>query len=136
MNVSATLAAKVRQRAGLRCEYCQMSQSLQGASFHIEHILPRVHGGKTAMPNLALACPGCNLHKSDHTAAKDPATGAVVPLYHPRRDKWDEHFEWAGVQLKALTPSGRATIKQLQLNHPRRLMIRRAESNFGLFPPA
>ena len=135
MNVPATLAAKVRQRAGHRCEYCQMCQSLQGANFHIEHILPRVHGGKTIQANLALACPGCNLHKADRTSAKDPTTGEMVPMFHPRHDVWDDHFDWDGVQLKALSSSGRATVRLLQLNHPRRLLIRRAESRFGLFPP-
>ena len=59
MNVPAALAALVKERAEHRCEYCRMSQSLQGATFHIEHILPRSHGGTTHLANLALACPGC-----------------------------------------------------------------------------
>ena len=112
-----------------------MSQSLQGASFHIEHIQPRVHGGKTIFANLALACPGCNLHKADRTSSKDPATGDLVPLFHPRKDTWDDHFHWSGTRLEALSAAGRSTIRQLQLNHPRRLLIRQAEGRFGLFPP-
>ena len=28
----------VRARAGDRCEYCRMHQSLQGATFHVEHV--------------------------------------------------------------------------------------------------
>ncbi len=135
MNVPAALAARVRQRANHRCEYCRMSQSLQGASFHIEHIQPRVHGGKTFLANLALACPGYNLHKADRISAKDPATENLVPLFHPRKNSWHEHFHWSGTRLEALSAAGRSTVRRLQLNHPRRLLIRKAEGRFGLFPP-
>lgn len=50
-----------------RCEYCQMHQSLQGATFHLEHAVPRSAGGTDELDNLALACPSCNLHKADRT---------------------------------------------------------------------
>ncbi|MCC6493511.1 MAG: HNH endonuclease [Pirellulales bacterium] len=46
-----------------------MHQSLQGASFHLEHVVQRAHGGQTDPSNLAYACPGCNLRKSDRTEA-------------------------------------------------------------------
>jgi hypothetical protein len=32
-------AREVETRAGSRCEYCRMHQALQGATFHVEHIL-------------------------------------------------------------------------------------------------
>lgn len=135
MIVSLQLAAQVRRRAGNRCEYCRMSQSLQGATFHIEHIVPRALGGATNMANLALACPGCNLHKADRVTAQDPDTDAVVPLFHPRKHLWDTHFEWSHTKVIGKTPTGRATLAALQLNRPRRLLIRKAETSFGLFPP-
>ncbi|WP_133795073.1 HNH endonuclease [Prosthecobacter fusiformis] len=135
MNVPVSLALKVRQRAGYRCEFCRMSQSLQEASFHIEHILPRVHGGETALPNLALACPGCNLHKADRTHAKNPGTGEIVSLFHPRKHSWGDHFEWVAFRLEGKSPEGGATVALLKQNHPRRLLIRKAEHGFGLFPP-
>jgi hypothetical protein len=34
-----------------------------------------------------------------------------------------------------LTPTGRATVAALDLNHPRRLRIREPEEWFNLFPP-
>ena len=43
-------------RAGDRCEYCRLAQKGQEATFHIDHILPKVAGGWTAAANLALAC--------------------------------------------------------------------------------
>jgi len=135
MSVPAALALRVRRRAGERCEYCRMSQTLQGASFHIEHILPRSLGGRSILGNLAFACPGCNLHKADRISAVDPLTHATVPLFHPRKEVWNAHFEWSGSRITGRTAIGRATIAMLQLNHSRRLLIRRAEHRFGLFPP-
>ena len=35
----------ITARSGGCCEYCQMHQSLQGATFHVEHVIPRVRGG-------------------------------------------------------------------------------------------
>jgi hypothetical protein len=39
------------------------------------------------------------------------------------------------LQLEGRTSTGRATIAALKLNAERRLLIRRAEERFGLFPP-
>lgn len=122
-------------RAQDRCEYCRMHQSLQGATFHIEHIVPTAQGGPSTDHNLALACPGCNLHKSDRVEAPDPITGARVPLFNPRAQAWNEHFAWNGWYIVGRTPAGRATVEALGLNHPRRLRIREAESLSGIFPP-
>ena len=135
MTVPAALAARVRRRAENRCEYCRMSQSLQGASFHIEHIIPRKHGGRTVFENLALACPGCNLHKADRTHAEDPLMDEIVPLFHPRKSRWNDHFEWRGTRIRGKTATVRATLTALQFNQARRLLIRDAERGFGLFPP-
>jgi hypothetical protein len=136
--VSPTWAETCRQviaRAADRCEYCRMHQSLQGATFHVEHILPASADGSDDPDNLCLACPGCNLHKSDRTTAADPDAGVAVPLFHPRRERWGDHFTWDGVRVVGLTPTGRATVAALDLNAARRLRIREAEKLFGLFPP-
>jgi hypothetical protein len=125
----------VTLRAGRRCEYCQMHQSLQGATFHLEHIIPRILGGSSELGNLALACPSCNLHKADRTSGANPSNGEVIPFFNPRQDNWNTHFDWDDVTLIAKTEIGRVTIKALDLNHERRIRIRRAEQLFGLFPP-
>src|ERR1043166_3917240 len=56
MNLPAERAITVRDRAANRCQYCLMHQSLQGATFHVEHIIPKSKGGSSDLPNLALAC--------------------------------------------------------------------------------
>jgi hypothetical protein len=113
-----------------------MHQSLQGASFHVEHIVPLSLGGTDDVDNLAWACPGCNLKKSNRVTAVDPATGMEVRLFHPRRDRWEEHLTWQGYFLVGLTPMGRALIAAFDLNHTRRYQIRQAEELFNLFPLA
>jgi hypothetical protein len=126
---------QVEVRAAARCEYCRMLQALQGATFHVEHIIPDSRGGPSELDNLAWACPGCNLRKTNRTDAVDPQTGEVVPLFHPRKDCWSVHFRFEGYRLVGQTATGRATVELLDLNHPRRLLIRRAEELFELFPP-
>jgi hypothetical protein len=113
-----------------------MHESLQGATFHVEHIIPRCQGGRSDLENLALACPGCNLHKASRITAIDPATGESVQLFHPILQRWSEHFRFNRHQIEGLTPEGRATLEALHFNHPRRQRIREVEEIFGLYPPA
>jgi hypothetical protein len=112
-----------------------MHQSLQGARFHLEHFVPISRGGITELSNLAWACPGCNLRKSNRLRTVDPDSKIVVPLFHPRNHTWLEHFAWDDYQMTTLTHIGRATIALLDLNSQRRCHIRQAEQLFGLFPP-
>ncbi|NUQ62921.1 MAG: HNH endonuclease [Pirellulales bacterium] len=126
---------QVRERAAERCEYCRMHESLQGATFHIEHVVPRSHGGNSRPENLAWACPRCNLCKSDRVEVPDPESGKLVPLFNPRVDGWGDHFRWEDYRVVPLTAIGRATAAALDLNHPRRIRIRQAEETFDLFPP-
>jgi hypothetical protein len=123
----------VRQRAADRCEYCRMHQSLQGASFHLEHVVPRIRGGTSELENLAWACPGCNLHKADRVEAIDPETSVAVLLFNPRSQPWTVHFRWNDFEVVGLTATGRATVAILRLNSPRRILIRQVETAFGLF---
>jgi hypothetical protein len=131
----ADISRQVRKRAGGRCEYCRMHESLQGATFHLEHICPRAAGGGFVLDNLALACPSCNLHKSDRLRLTDAETGIEVSLFDPRRDQWTEHFHFIEFHVAGLSPVGRAAIAAFDLNSERRIRIRQAESLFGLFPP-
>jgi hypothetical protein len=125
----------VISRARDRCEYCRMHQSLQGATFHIEHIEPQSAGGSDDLENLALARPNCNLVKSNRRVAPDPDTETQVPLFNLRTERWEDHFGWEDRRIVGRTPTGRATVEALIFNHPRRLRIREAEEWFDLFPP-
>lgn len=125
-HVPASLQRRVRERAGGRCEYCGIAQELQEATFHIDHVVPRVEGGATALDNLALACVSCSLRKGPRRAAADPDTGAEASLYDPRAQRWNEHLRLASDgRLEGLTATGRATIALLKMNRPLAVLLRR-----------
>lgn len=117
--------ALVRERAGNRCEYCQLHQTNSPlAALHVEHIRPRVHGGTDELDNLALACIDCNLRKGPNLTGIDPETGQVTVLFHPRQHLWDEHFERRGIRIHGKTAIGRTTVRVLGLNSEDQLALR------------
>jgi 5-methylcytosine-specific restriction endonuclease McrA len=117
--------AFVRQRAGNRCEYCQLHQDDSPlAALHIEHIVPKAHGGSDHIDNLALACIDCNLFKGTNLTGIDPQSGKVTRLFHPRQDRWDGHFDWDGIYLTGKTALGRTTIRVLHINSEDQLALR------------
>lgn len=133
--VPELLKRRVAERAGLRCEYCGLSQAGQEATFHIDHVIPTSAGGETEAGNLALACVSCSLRKAARLDATDPATDLDVPIFNPRKERWDTHFRWDEVVLVGLTATGRATVHALQMNRPIALAIRREEAAFGRHLP-
>jgi hypothetical protein len=88
------------------------------------HIVARQHGGGDDSGNLALACYHCNAHKGPNLSGLDPESGALVRLFHPRRDEWDEHFERNGVLIVGRTAVGRATVGLLKMNTSDRRRLR------------
>ena len=133
-NISGRLRSLVISRAGNRCEYCLLAQDGQEATFHIDHVIPQTAGGQTTLDNLALACVSCSLRKSSRQYIVDSQTATEVAIFNPRTDDWKKHFEWRGLQLVGLTPSGRATIEALALNRPLILAIREEEAAVGRQP--
>jgi hypothetical protein len=129
------LRQRVVERAQNHCEYCGLAQAGQEATFHVDHVVPVVAGGKAVLENLALACVSCSLRKGARQAALDPQTGKEVALFNPRRDTWRVHFRWDGVHIVGLTASGRATIAALRLNRALVLAIRHEEARRKRFPP-
>jgi hypothetical protein len=93
--------------------------------------MARQHGGDDTLSNLALACPDCNAHKGPNLTSIDPETGEVVALFNPRRQTWTEHFFMRGPQILGRTPTGRATVKLLQMNEEVRVEMRRRLQEIG-----
>lgn len=127
---------QVWERANGCCEYCQMPQDHDPRPFHLDHIRPQKHGGPTVMENLALSCAACSLFKGPNPAGFDPESDVMQPLFNPRTQVWNEHFEWRGGSLTGLTPIGRATVQVLNINEPLRVMHRELLIEMGVFPPA
>ncbi len=133
--MTADLERRVRRRAKDRCEYCRVPQSASRLRHQIDHIVARHHDGETTSDNLALCCVPCNLYKGTNIAGIDPTTGKLTRLFHPRRDRWQEHFAWLGPVLQGSTAVGRTTIRVLVLNSPDRVAAREALIEEGIFPP-
>jgi len=120
-----------------QCVYCQTTEDNTGQALTVDHIIPVAKGGQTVFVNLCRACRRCNEAKGEQTKVIDPLTSESVPLYHPRRDIWSQHFAWdqAGIHLTGLTPSGRATVIALDMNNALILFARRRWVNAGWHPP-
>lgn len=127
----------ITERAQIRCEYCPCPAEYATQSFDIDHIVPLSRGGRTAVDNLALACSGCNSYKFNRNTAPDPIDGADTPLYHPRQQRWQDHFAWSEdfAEVVGITPTGRATVVALQLNRAGVVSLRQLLRQAGKHPP-
>lgn len=124
--MDAGLRTLVCQRAGDRCEYCRLRQDHSPLSLQIEHIIAKQHGGNDDPGNLALSCDRCNAYKGPNLSGIDPETNQLVSLFNPRTQNWQEHFFLDGAMIAGLTPIGRATLRVLNMNAPRRVRLRAA----------
>jgi 5-methylcytosine-specific restriction endonuclease McrA len=104
-------------------------------TFQVDHIIAEQHRGKTRLNNLCLACPRCNAYKGPNISGIDEKTRQLTPLFHPRRDRWEDHFAWHGPRLRGLTPIGRVTISVLGINQPEAVAVRKELRKEGRFPP-
>lgn len=128
--------AFVAERVEHRCKYCRAPERIFNFPFEVEHILPRALAGENELQNLALACRGCNLYKSVRIAGFDDETRAEVRLFNPRWDDWAANFqaELATGEIIGVTPIGRVTVKQLQMNASAQLVARLQWIHWELFP--
>jgi hypothetical protein len=135
------LTTKLKQamieRAQGCCEYCRSQAKFAIQAFSVEHIIPRSRGGRSTIDNLALACQGCNNHKYMKIEGVDPITGETVPLFHPRKHNWNDHFAWDKdfSFMLGITPIGRATVDALKLNRWGLVNFRRILFVSGEHPP-
>jgi hypothetical protein len=112
-----------------------MAQEFAEPSHEIDHIIAEKHRGPTILENLALACFHCNNHKGPNIAGVDAETQTITRLFHPRQDRWSDHFSWRGAILVGTTPVGRATVEVLAINVRHRVIHRQALIDEGVFPP-
>jgi hypothetical protein len=122
--ISLRLRREIRRRAGGRCEYCQVLETLLLAGCEVDHIVSRKHGGITELSNLALSCARCNRAKGTDVGSIHPGSGGFVRLFNPRLDQWDEHFVTDGFRIVGLSPVGQVTVTLLRFNEGERLLER------------
>jgi hypothetical protein len=133
-HVPVALRRQVWERASGLCEYCLLHERDDWVGFQIEHIRSKKHGGRTALPNLALACLDCNVAKGTDLGSVTRATGMLIPFFHPRRDKWSAHFQLHGHRIVPLTETGEVTCRILGFNSRQRLLKRKVIAMSGQYP--
>ena len=133
--MNRTLRQQVRERAGNRCEYCRLRQEHEpDRPLHIEHVIATKHGGRDDLDNLALACQLCNLLKGPNLSSIDPDTQNLERLFHPRKDRWADHFRLRGAIVIGLTAIGRTTAWLLEMNGDDRVELRSTLIELGEWP--
>jgi hypothetical protein len=135
--ISEKLKEKVRRTARFRCGYCLFLQKYLPGVLRIDHILPIAKGGTNEEENLWLLCETCNRAKSGKTEVFDSVTNTTVPIFNPRTQNWNEHFEWSEdkTRITGKTPTGRGTVAELDLNKERLVKVRHEWVLAGWHPP-
>lgn len=133
-SIPSSLKKKVAQRAGFRCEYCLLSESVSFYNFHADHVKSAKHGGLTAFENLAYCCPDCNYFKGSDVATYGENDAYFVRFFNPRKDNWEDHFELNQGAITGKTEIGIATEHIFKFNEPDRLIFRQQLFGLSLYP--
>jgi hypothetical protein len=123
-DVDPALRKFVRSRAAGLCEYCLISERFTLAEHEIDHVIALKHGGESSAENFALCCTLCNRFKGSDIASIDPETGQATALFHPRTERWADHFRVSNGEILALTAKGRVTVRLLRMNRLARVKER------------
>ena len=82
---------------GYICGYCGKSGDIMNEKFHIDHFVPQSLAPELINDyyNLVLACPKCNLSKSNKWPTKDKslANDGNIGFVDPATEEYDEHME-------------------------------------------
>jgi hypothetical protein len=132
--VSPKIRKLVAERAAFRCEYCRVHEEDMFYSYHVEHIISLKHDGSSELSNLAYACSICNQNKGSDLGTFLIESPRLIRLYHPRRDKWNKHFEVEDGVIEPKTKIGAGTIKVLGLNEPDRVILRQVLIEANRYP--
>lgn len=135
--ISQNLRSQIELIAHKRCCYCLTTEVNSGMPMTIDHIQPTSKGGLNILENLCLACRTCNEYKSGTTEAIDPLTSQLVPLFNPRQQQWQKHFQWSNdaSHIEGLTEIGRATVISLRMNNAVIVATRKRWFAIGWHPP-
>jgi len=134
--IGQQLRDRVARRADYRCEYCLIHEEDAGFPHQVDHIVSRKHAGTSHFQNLAYACVLCNRYKGSDIASIDPETGQTVGLFHPRRDRWEDHFHIVRGLITPATAVGRVTARLLRMNAVERIAEREILQAIGRYPAA
>lgn len=75
-DISQSLRFEILRRDKFTCRYC--GRSAPEVKLHVDHIIPRVHGGTSEAGNLVSACVECNSGKKDKMVSPMEVGGNLV----------------------------------------------------------
>ncbi len=94
-------------RDNYTCQYC--GAKLPKSQLTMDHVIPKVRGGKTTWENVVCACKSCNLRKGSRTPEEAhmplrkrperPRYLAIVFLSHPTHESWTKYLSYAKLAL-------------------------------------
>ena len=128
------LRREVGARAQFRCEYCLFPEARSAFAHQVDHIVSLKHGGGSNFDNLALCCVFCNRYKGSDVAAVNAETGEIVRLFHPRLDRWTDHFRIYSAIIEPMTQQGEVTARLLRFNQAQRVAERAILQASGYYP--
>lgn len=73
-HTATDIQAQYKRQNG-KCYYCGQKV---GKNYHVDHIVPLSRGGSNGPENLVIACPTCNLRKSDKLPHEWPEGGRLL----------------------------------------------------------
>jgi 5-methylcytosine-specific restriction endonuclease McrA len=106
----------IKLRDNYTCQYCGMESYSNPTELTMDHVIPRVDGGKTTWDNIVCACKACNMKKAHHYTMK-PNTKPKRPSYYEIVDKarrypviiphesWIDYIGWDTNLVKIKKPS-------------------------------
>lgn len=95
-------------RDKFNCQYC--GDRFVWTDLTIDHVVPRVHGGKTSWTNCVSACPTCNTRKGQRLI--EPIREPVQPTWHEINHSskyhnvvipdsaWQDYIKWPDSMLQ------------------------------------
>ena len=95
----------IKLRDEYACQYCGAEYFEYPEYLTLDHVLAKMHGGRTTWTNIVAACMSCNLEKSHYMKMK-PIKEPKKPTYYELLDKrmqyplyiphidWNEYLQW------------------------------------------
>jgi len=92
-----------------RCQYC--NEEFSHDALTLDHVIPRMNGGKTVWDNVVAACSPCNHAKSHFTkmkprnAPRKPSYGEMLNIMKDkqitiRHSSWNTYLQWPEDKVK------------------------------------
>ena len=76
----------------------------------------------------------CNSYKGPNIAGLTSDSQKLPRLFHPRQDRWEDHFVFQGPEIVGISDIGKTTVKLLQMNHADYIALRESLIAEGVLP--